>query len=98
MSKLKKEVSTRTEVFDDFLSTSEKKLITPTKTNESQTEAGSLNTEKWFESEEKKPRRVAMTFTLDPEVINLIEKASEKHKLSRSRIIEKIAMNTLSSI
>ncbi len=89
MSKQKKPVPTRVEVFDDFVDPPDAQV------SSSPISKDELDTSDWFQEAEKRPRRVAMTFTLDPNVIELIEQAAGKHRLSRSRIIEKIAMKTL---
>ena len=104
MVKKKKSVPTRTDVFDDFIDEGEKVSDKKLETFEnkkvdvkvsSSDQQPTVDTSSWFRTEAKKPRRVAMTFTLDPKAIDLIEKAADKHKLSRSRIVEKIAFNTL---
>lgn len=38
----------------------------------------------------RKPRKVATTFTLAPEAIQMLEKAAEEHRLSRSTIVENL--------
>lgn len=96
MIKKKKIVPTRIELFDDFIETDGKKITpaVPT-TKKSEVKDNELDTSGWFDLAERKPRRIPMTFTLEPQVIELIEKAADKHKLSRSRVIEKIALKTL---
>lgn len=81
----KKEIPTRTDVFDGFLQKPEEAPIA----------AAGIDASAWFERPERKPRRIAMTFTLDPKVIALIEKTAEKNKMSRSRVLETLALKVL---